>query len=297
MKAKLRRLQKEKEKEKLKQSQSIAQNSINESQNRNQAEIPQQQNNNQIISDNNNEENINSNIDLLKKDLNQEENKPMSPEEYKQQELSKIATMFNFEVDKKKQIINIKENDEYYDMRKQINDLETELENTKMQYDNLIQNNKNQTEMQKEQIEEVENELKRLVDYDIENLKKENIMLLRDVNLLDKKLDSVNTLYQKEQYDMNNTINELDTTIKKLKDEIYYVEDLKLRLKKLTNKEIPQELMNSINMNFNIKENNEDFNNNSKFGQAKSRTGSIPIVDILDVSSIDSKKSVKKLYI
>lgn len=297
MKAKLRRLQKEKEKEKLKQSQSIAQNSINESQNRNQAEIPQQQNNNQIISDNNNEENINSNIDLLKKDLNQEENKPMSPEEYKQQELSKIATMFNFEVDKKKQIINIKENDEYYDMRKQINDLETELENTKMQYDNLIQNNKNQTEMQKEQIEELENELKRLVDYDIENLKKENIMLLRDVNLLDKKLDSVNTLYQKEQYDMNNTINELDTTIKKLKDEIYYVEDLKLRLKKLTNKEIPQELMNSINMNFNIKENNEDFNGNSKFGQAKSRTGSIPIVDILDVSSIDSKKSVKKLYI
>ena len=297
MKAKLRRLQKEKEKEKLKQSQSIAQNSINESQNRNQAEIPQQQNNNQIISDNNNEENINSNIDLLKKDLNQEENKPMSPEEYKQQELSKIATMFNFEVDKKKQIINIKENDEYYDMRKQINDLETELENTKMQYDNLIQNNKNQTEMQKEQIEELENELKRLVDYDIENLKKENIMLLRDVNLLDKKLDSVNTLYQKEQYDMNNTINELDTTIKKLKDEIYYVEDLKLRLKKLTNKEIPQELMNSINMNFNIKENNEDFNNNSKFGQAKSRTGSIPIADILDVSSIDSKKSVKKLYI
>ena len=297
MKAKLRRLQKEKEKEKLKQSQSIAQNSINESQNRNQAEIPQQQNNNQIISDNNNEENINSNIDLLKKDLNQEENKPMSPEEYKQQELSKIATMFNFEVDKKNQIINIKENDEYYDMRKQINDLETELENTKMQYDNLIQNNKNQTEMQKEQIEELENELKRLVDYDIENLKKENIMLLRDVNLLDKKLDSVNTLYQKEQYDMNNTINELDTTIKKLKDEIYYVEDLKLRLKKLTNKEIPQELMNSINMNFNIKENNEDFNNNSKFGQAKSRTGSIPIVDILDVSSIDSKKSVKKLYI
>ena len=297
MKAKLRRLQKEKEKEKLKQSQSIAQNSINESQNRNQAEIPQQQNNNQIISDNNNEENINSNIDLLKKDLNQEENKPMSPEEYKQQELSKIATMFNFEVDKKKQIINIKENDEYYDMRKQINDLETELENTKMQYDNLIQNNKNQTEMQKEQIEELENELKRLVDYDIENLKKENIMLLRDVNLLDKKLDSVNTLYQKEQYDMNNTINELDTTIKKLKDEIYYVEDLKLRLKKLSNKEIPQELINSINLNFNIKEDNEEINNKSQIVHSKSKNGSIPIADILDVSSIDSKKSVKKLYI
>ena len=242
MKAKLRRLQKEKEKEqeKLKQNesqsqiqnQSNGQHTINESQNQNQDEISQQQNNNQIISNinNNNEENINSNINLLKKNLKQEKNKPMSAEEYKQQELSKIATMFNFEVDKKNQIINIKENDEYYDMRKQINDLETELENTKMQYDNLIQNNKSQTEMQKEQIEELENELKKLVDYDIENLKKENIMLLRDVNLLDKKLDSVKTVYQKEQYDMKNTINELDSTIKKLKDEIYYVEDLKLRL-------------------------------------------------------------------
>ena len=88
-------------------------------------------------------------------------------------------------------------------------------------------------------------------------------MLVRDVNLLDKKLDSVTTLYQKEQFDMNLTINELDSTIKKLKDEIFYVEDLKLRLKKLSNKEIPQELINSINLNFNIKEYNEEISNNS----------------------------------
>ena len=205
--------------------------------------------------------------------------------------------MFNFEVDKKKKIINIKENDEYYDMRKQINDLEQELENTKNEYDILIQHNQKETQMQKEQIEELENELKRLVDYNIENLKKENIMLVRDVNLLDKKLDSVTTLYQKEQFDMNLTINELDSTIKKLKDEIFYVEDLKLRLKKLSNKEIPQELINSINLNFNIKEDNEEISNNSQFVRAKSKNGSIPIADILDVSSIDSKRSIKKLYI
>jgi len=255
MKAKLRRLQKEK----LKQSQSNITNSLNESQNKKQTENK----NNQIISsDNNNIKNTYSEKDdynLLKKELNpeqnvQEEKQEITPEEYKQQELSKIATMFNFEVDKKKKIINIKENDEYYDMRKQINDLEQELENTKNEYDILIQHNQKETQMQKEQIEELENELKRLVDYNIENLKKENIMLVRDVNLLDKKLDSVTTLYQKEQFDMNLTINELDSTIKKLKDEIFYVEDLKLRLKKLSNKEIPQELINSINLNFNIKE-------------------------------------------
>jgi len=298
MKAKLRRLQKEK----LKQSQSNVTNSLNESQNKKQTENK----NNQIISsDNNNIKNTYSEKDdynLLKKELNpeqniQEEKQEMTPEEYKQQELSKIATMFNFEVDKKKKIINIKENDEYYDMRKQINDLEQELENTKNEYDILIQHNQKETQMQKEQIEELENELKRLVDYNIENLKKENIMLVRDVNLLDKKLDSVTTLYQKEQFDMNLTINELDSTIKKLKDEIFYVEDLKLRLKKLSNKEIPQELINSINLNFNIKEDNEEISNNSQFVRAKSKNGSIPIADILDVSSIDSKRSIKKLYI
>ena len=298
MKEKLRRLQKEK----LKQSQSNITNSLNERQNKKQTENK----NNQIISsDNNNIKNTYSEKDdynLLKKELNpeqnvQEEKQEITLEEYKQQELSKIATMFNFEVDKKKKIINIKENYEYYDMRKQINDLEQELENTKNEYDILIQHNQKETQMQKEQIEELENELKRLVDYDIENLKKENIMLVRDVNLLDKKLDSVTTLYQKEQFDMNLTINELDSTIKKLKDEIFYVEDLKLRLKKLSNKEIPQELINSINLNFNIKEDNEEISNNSQFVRAKSKNGSIPIADILDVSSIDSKRSIKKLYI
>ena len=299
MKAKLRRLQKEK----LKQSQSNITNSLNESQNKKQTENK----NNQIISsDNNNIKNTYSEKDdynLLKKELNpeqnvQEEKQEITPEEYKQQELSKIATMFNFEVDKKKKIINIKENDEYYDMRKEINELEIELEKTKEEYDNLIKRNEIETENQKEQIEELENELKKQVNFDIENLKKENIILLRDVNLLDKKLDSINALYQKEKYDMNNTIDELNNTIRKLKGEIFFVDDLKLRLKNLTNKEIPQDLVNSINLNF--KDENEeikDITDTSKFGIVKSKTGSIPITDILDFSSIDSKRSVKKLYI
>ena len=299
MKAKLRRLQKEK----LKQSQSNITNSLNESQNKKQTENK----NNQIISsDNNNIKNTYSEKDdynLLKKELNpeqnvQEEKQEITPEEYKQQELSKIATMFNFEIDKNKKIINIKENDEYYDMRKEINELEIELEKTKEEYDNLIKRNEIETENQKEQIEELENELKKQVNFDIENLKKENIILLRDVNLLDKKLDSINALYQKEKYDMNNTIDELNNTIRKLKGEIFFVDDLKLRLKNLTNKEIPQDLVNSINLNF--KDENEeikDITDTSKFGIVKSKTGSIPITDILDFSSIDSKRSVKKLYI
>ena len=318
MKAKLRKAQKEK----LKQSQNInTQISKNESQS--QVNYPLDNDNNNKI----NTESINNNTEVreniiqekekekvksLKKDLNpnqitnnkenekNNEKKKINPEEYKEQELSKIATMFNFEIDKNKKIINIKENDEYYDMRKQINELEIELEQAKQEYDNMIKRNKIETENQKEQIEELENELKKQVHFDIENLKKENIILLRDVNLLDKKLDSINALYQKEKYDMNTTIDELNNTIRKLKGEIFFVDDLKLRLKNLTNKEIPQELVNSINFNLNIKEDNteiKDITDTSKFGIVKSKTGSIPITDILDFSSIDSKRSVKKLYI
>ena len=232
--------------------------------------------------------------------LNPNELNQINKEEIREQELSKIATMFNFEVDKEKEIIKIKENDEYYDMRKQIKELEIELEKTKQEYEDVLQQNKRDTENQKEQIEELENELKRQVEFDIEKVKKENIVLVRDINILDKKLESITALYKKEQYDMNATINELDNTIRKLKGEIFFVEDLKLRLKNLKNKDIPQELANSINLNFNIKEDNEDvkdLTDTSKFGMVKSKTGSIPITDILDFSSFDSKKSVKKLYV
>ena len=314
MKAKLRKAQKEK----LKNSQSNQHSSKNESRSQQTQPQNQQENNNNL----NNESNINKEIidnnrniinkiqekeevKILKKELNpnqkkKEDKKEINMEEYKEQELSRIATMFNFEVDKEKKIINIKENEEYYDMRKQIKELESELVNVKQEYDEVIKQNKRYNENQKEQIEELENELKKHVDNNIENLKKENIILIRDINLLDKKYDSIKALYQKEKYDMNSTINELDNTIRKLKEELFFVEDLKLRLKNLSNKEIPQELLNSINLNFNVKEDNEeikDITDTSKFGIIKSKTGSIPITDILDFSSLDSKRSIKKLYI
>ena len=312
MKAKLRKLQKEKQKQ--------MQSSLNESKSQSQSQNTHSQennniNNNNLIPDSNNtsevmenkniinEESEKEEVKALKKDLNPYNNKnvmekEINMEEYREQELSKIATMFNFEINKEKKTINIKENDEYYDMRKQIKELEEELDMTKKEYDDLIQRNKKETEMNKRRIEEMESDLKNHVDNNIENLKKENLILKRDINLLDKKLDSVKSLYQKEEYDMNNTINELDNIIIKLSTEISYVEDLKYRLKNLTNKEIPQELVNSIN--FNIKEDNEeikDITDTFKFGNVKSKTGSIPMTDILDFSSIDSKRSIKKIKI
>ena len=225
---------------------------------------------------------------------------PINKEEYKEQELSKIATMFNFEIDKDKDIIRIKENNEYYDMRNKIIQLEKDLENSQREYNNLLNQYEKKNEEERQQISELENELKRHVDFDIEKLKKDNIVLNRDINILDKKLDSANVLYQKEKYDLDSTIFELDNIIRKLKGEIYFVDDLKMRLKSLTSKDIPQELVESIN--YVLKEDiaaqyKQHTPTHSNIASVRSRTGTIPIADILDTSSIDSKKSEKKLYI
>ena len=189
MKAGLRKAKREK----LKLSQSNALNSVNESQ----SQAPGTEQNYEIIQKNlsstNSDiieinKNINTNLEKediksLKSNLNPEsiiinnnidipKDKSTNLQDYQEEEFSKIATMFNFEIDKEKDRINIKENEEYYDMRNQIAELEQELEDTKKEYDELIINNENEVEMQKEQIEGLENDLKRYVDYDIIKVKK-----------------------------------------------------------------------------------------------------------------------------
>jgi hypothetical protein len=227
------------------------------------------------------------------------ESKKINKENYKELELSRIATMFNFEVDKEKDIITIKENDEYYDMRNQIIELQKELEKSQRDYNNLINDYEKKNERDRQLIGQLENELKKNVDNDIEKVKKDNILLVREINILDKKATSINAQFKKDEYEMNHTIIELDKIIKKLKGEIIFVDDLKMRLKNLTNKDIPQELVDTIN--FVLKEDIADkykhTPSHSNIASVRSRTGTIPIADILDTSSIDSKKSAKKLYV
>ena len=231
--------------------------------------------------------------------LNPNELNQINKEEIREQELSKIATMFNFEVDKEKEIIKIKENDEYYDMRNQIIQLEKDLENAQSEYNNLINQYMKKDESERQQIAELENELKRQVESDVEKLKKDNIILTREINLLDKKVDSAYIMFQKEQYDMTSAIFELDNIIRKLKGELYFVDDLKMRLKNLTSKDIPQELVDSINnvLKEDIAAQYKHTPSHSNIGTVRSRNGTIPIQDILDIESIDSKKSEKKLFI
>ena len=245
MKAKLRKEQKERMKTSI-SNQSQKTNSDNKSQENIKSETKKKKGRNRsaeipngIFSG--------ENMSESKQSITQKEIDPINKEEYKEQELSKIATMFNFEIDKDKDIIRIKENNEDYDIRNQIIQLEKELENSQREYNNLLNQYEKKNEEERQQISELENELKRHVDFDIEKLKKDNIILNRDINILDKKLDSANVLYQKEKYDLDSTIFELDNIIRKLKGEIYFVDDLKMRLKSLTSKDIPQELVDSIN--------------------------------------------------
>ena len=227
------------------------------------------------------------------------ESKKMNKENYKELELSRIATMFNFDVDKEKDIITIKENDEYYDMRNQIIELQKELEKSQRDYNNLINDYEKKNERDRQLIGQLENELKKNVDNDIEKVKKDNILLVREINILDKKATSINAQFKKDEYEMNHTIIELDKIIKKLKGEIIFVDDLKMRLKNLTNKDIPQELVDTINyvLKEDIADKYKHTPSHSNIASVRSRTGTIPIADILDTSSIDSKKSAKKLYV
>jgi len=298
MKAKLRKVKK------LKNSNSNIQSSLDENKSQ---EIPKM-----ILS--NNPSNLNKNlinsksVEVPNKLLQTEEIRssnvkmpinPVSMEDNKEQELSRLATMFNFEIDKKKAFIKIQENDEYYDMRNQILKLEEELENAKIEYHDLLTQYKDNNESEKQEIGKLENELKALVENDIEKIKNENNVLIRDINLLEKKVDSLYALNQQEQSDMSYTIIELDNAIKKLKGEIYFVDDLKCRIKNMTNKDLPQDLVQSIN---NILRNNSvdkltPSHTHSHFGSVKSKTGEIPINNILDTSSFESEKSTKKLFI
>ena len=224
---------------------------------------------------------------------------PINKEELRVQELSRIATMFNFEVDKEKSVVKIQENDEYYDMREQIKQLEIDLKNAESEYDNLINEYEKKNQDERQEIAKLENELKKQVDNDVEKIKKDNIILARDINILDKKVDSLSILFKKEQYDMNLATIEMDNIIRKLKGEIYFVDDLKMRLKNLTTKDIPQELVDSINyvLKEDIAAQYKHTPTHSNIASFRSRTGTIPNAEILDISSLDSKQSEKKLFI
>ena len=233
-----------------------------------------------------------------------------TPEQIKDNELTRIATLFNFNVNPSRDKIKIEENSEYYDMRNMIIELENKLKYTQTDYNNFLEEVEEKTEKNENEIAHLQKKLKTLVEKDIETLKKDNKVLLRDINLLDKKVDNLKIINKKEEYEIKNIITDLDKTINKLKGEINFVDDLKMRITSLTNNDIPQDLIDTINNvfknDFNTNRNNQENNYENSFIPArkkqrksatvKTRTGEIPLSKILD-ASLDSSGSQKELHI
>lgn len=215
----------------------------------------------------------------------------------KEEMLSRLAALFNFDLQKDK--IKIDENSEYFELRKEIVDLNNQLDNAKKNYDYIISEHEKENLNDEKEIKDLENKLKQCVELNIEKVKNENKNLTREINSLDKKFQNMIFLEKKNYNENMYLINELDNTINKLKGELNYVEDLKYRLKKLGGNEIPQDLANYINYIF-----KDDMayqiNNNSNIDESvRTRTGKIPIYDIIGTKKIDDKDNevVKHLKI
>ena len=163
----------------------------------------------------------------------------------KQEELSKLVTMFNFDINENK--IKIEENTEYYEMRKEIINLQNKIQESKHELENMINQNKIRENLENKQIEKYELLLKKKIEENVENVKKNNKITNEDINVLDKKLSIMKEMYQKEENQLNNLINKIDFTNEKLKNEIFLVEHLKEKLKNVKENEIGNDLLMKIN--------------------------------------------------
>ena len=178
---------------------------------------------------------------LLKKELLNSEGSSNLEEE-----INKLSMIFNLNIDNEKMLLE--ENTEFFDMKKTILDLEKKIEESKKEYEYIINQNTIRTINENTQIQKLEEILKKKIDENIENIRNDNNIVIQDVNILDKKLKIMNDIYQKEEYDLYQLIHEIEKINYKLKTEINFVEDLKEKLRKIKTNEIPKDLKEKIDL-------------------------------------------------
>ena len=159
-------------------------------------------------------------------------------------EINKLSILYNLNISNEKMLLE--ENTEFFDMRNTIKELEKKIEESKKEYEYIVNQNTIRTINENEQIKKLEDKLKKKVNENIEIIRKDNKITIEDVNVLDKKLQNMNEVYQKEEYDLFQLIHEIEKTNKKLKMEIHFIDDLKERLKKIKGNEIPKDLKEKI---------------------------------------------------
>ena len=86
----------------------------------------------------------------------------------------------------------LEENTEFFDMRNTIKELEKKIEDSKKEYEYIVNQNTIRTINENEQIKKLEDKLKKKVNENIEIIRKDNKITIEDVNNLNKKLKNMN---------------------------------------------------------------------------------------------------------
>ena len=147
----------------------------------------------------------------------------------KEQQLSEMIKMFNFEISNDK--IKLEENTEYYDMKVEIAELQNRIQQANKEYEYLCEQKENKSDSDNKQIEFLENILKQKIEENVEKVKTENRIVEEEIDSMEKKIIGLKSLYTKEEDNFNKFYDELNIMNTRLKNEIDYVNQLKKRIK------------------------------------------------------------------
>ena len=150
------------------------------------------------------------------------------------EDLEELVKTFNIDIEHDR--IKIEENNEYYDMRVEINELQNSIKNSKKQYEMLIEQNQKKINEENKQIMILENRLKQKLEENVEEIKKDNHLCEQEINVLEGKLEKLKQEQIKEDENYEEMTKELDNTNKRLEEEMEYINKIKHLLLKFNNK-------------------------------------------------------------
>ena len=143
----------------------------------------------------------------------------------KEQQLGELIKMFNFDISNER--IKVEENTEYYTMRMEIIDLQNKIQQANKEFDFLCDQQQIKNENDNKQIEFLENVLKEKIEENVEIVKADNKIILDEITSLERKLNSLKSIVEKEEQDFNKLSIEFMNTNLRLKNEIDLVTKFK----------------------------------------------------------------------
>lgn len=162
----------------------------------------------------------------------------------KEEQYEELIKMFNLDISNEK--IKLEENSEYYDMRIEIAELIGKIGQAKQEYEYIVEQNKQRCEHETKVITDLEMKLKNMVEENVELIKTDNKICAEDIDILDKRLSGLKAMLIKDQHNYILIEKEFSKTIEKLQRENDLVNSLKKKLVSLSEKEIPRDLKNKI---------------------------------------------------